>query len=293
MIEYLLLEYNIEFETSLTWSRSPTMIFRSVLGYQLRKLTCVLKNQKCENCILNKTCVYANFFESPIEKNKEVLLGRNRAPHPFTLNVKLVDKKDAILQVLFIGQSRNYIPYITLALERAGKSGVSKSRTKYKIKSVCFDKKNYQFDISTIADVSSKWPKETLEFNYNTVQFVTPCRIKKLGHYLDNININDFIVAIERRIYILDQIYGDGSYKICTNKPNFKSHSINQRWVDLNYYSSRQKESLRIGGVIGKIYFNDPITDYYTQIFKAAEVFNVGKNISMGLGKIVLLKENF
>lgn len=291
MLDYIVLKYRIRFETKVKWNKSPSIIFRSVLGAQLKKLTCVLKQNECESCILNSSCVYACFFESPIEKDKKVLLGRNRSPHPFTLDVKLIDEDKADIKILFIGKSRNYIPYITLALQKAGELGISKSRTHYDLVDVLCNNLSYSFDVNTFPEVSKKWPVEDINLKFNSVKFLTPCRIKKQGHYLNKITANDFFKAIERRIFILDQIYGDGTFKIKNEPFSLKSHSIDQKWVDFNYYSSRQKEALKIGGVIGELLIIDGLDEYTFQLLKAAEIFNVGKNISMGLGKIALSEE--
>lgn len=291
MIDFIKLEYQIKFEGKVFWNKTPSIIFRSVLGAQLKKITCVLKNNKCQECVLRDNCVYACFFETPIDKTHTILLGRDKAPHPFTLNVFLIDALTATVEITFIGKSKNYIPYITLALERAGNEGVSKSRTLYKIIDVKSNNSFFRFDIRTISNFSNSWPLENSEKDFNKIKFLTPCRIKKQGHYLDNILANDFIIAMGRRITILDKIYGDGTFVIKDIEPDIMSCSVNQKWVDLNYYSSRQKTALKIGGVVGELVIPKELDKYYLQIFHAAEIFNIGKNISMGLGKILLLKE--
>ncbi|NCD06525.1 MAG: CRISPR system precrRNA processing endoribonuclease RAMP protein Cas6 [Spirochaetia bacterium] len=291
MFDYIKLEYQIKFERKVFWNKTPSIIFRSVLGAQLKKITCVLKNNKCQECVLKDNCVYACFFETPIDKNHNILLGRDKAPHPFTLNVVLINDISATVEIVFIGKSKNYIPYITLALERAGCEGVSKSRTLFKIINIKNNNSSFNFDIKTISDLSKKWPFDTSLVDFNKIKFLTPCRIKKQGHYLDNILANDFVIAMERRISILDKIYGDGTFVIKDIEPDIISYSLNQKWVDLNYYSSRQKTALKIGGVVGELLIPNEVDKYYLQIFQASEIFNIGKNISMGLGKIILLKE--
>lgn len=293
MIKYFPVEYIINFKETILWNRSPNMIFRSVLGAQLRRITCVIKDNKCESCMLNTSCVYACFFESPISKDKENLLGRNRAPHPFSLNVKLIDNNCAILTIVFIGISRNYIPYITLALERAGNQGISKSKTKYVISKITSNNEIFNFDVKFVYDKSKKWPSNIDNYDFNTVVFNTPCRIKSQGHYLDTVNAMDFIIAMERRVKILDSIYGDNTFTICKHDEELKSISTNQRWTDLNYYSGRQKTAMKIGGVLGSFLVISSINSYYKQIFYASEIFNIGKNISMGLGSVLLTKEVF
>ncbi|MGD1823544.1 MAG: CRISPR system precrRNA processing endoribonuclease RAMP protein Cas6 [Pleomorphochaeta sp.] len=294
MIKYLKLEYIIKFEELVIWNKSPNFIIRSVLGYQLRNLTCVIKSNTCESCMLNSSCVYANFFETPIEKDKINLLGRNKAPHPFTLSVDLLDKDKASIQIIFIGISRNYIPYITLALEKAGENGVSKSRTKFNIEEI----KNantgelFNFDIKLIDKKSSVWPTNINRYESFTIDFITPCRIKSKGHFLNNITIENLLIASERRIVLLDSLYGDSSFLKLNDDKNIKSFSLNQRWVDLNYYSSRQRKALKIGGVVGSIKVNDSLNEYQSQLLNSAEIFNVGKNISMGLGRIGVKKED-
>ena len=292
MIDYFLLNYEIKFIDKIYWDKTPSMIFRSVLGLHLKKLSCVFKNKKCDDCLLNNSCVYANFFETPICKDKDILIGRNKAPHPFTLNVDLLDNNMINVSILFIGKSRNYIPYITLALERAGEQGVAKARTKFKINKIIHKNHLFNFEIDKLSEKIETWPNVSGNFEFDMVKFITPCRIKTKGHYIDFITANDFIEAMERRVLILDTLYGDNKFKLFKeDNLVIESVPLNQKWVDLRYYSSRQNKALKIGGVLGAFRIKSELNEYYKQIFKAAEIFNVGKNISMGLGKVSLLEE--
>lgn len=289
MIKHTKIDYKIKFQNDVIWNKTPSMIFRSVLGMQLKRSTCVLKKNTCCNCPLNSTCVYATFFETPIEKDKEILMGRNFAPHPFTLEVSLLDHNEAIVSIVFIGLSRNYIPYITIALERAGEQGISKSRTGFDIISILNDDEPFEFNLKNLDKKSKEWPNNEDFLEFDLVKFLTPVRIKKQGRYIDKISASDFLLAIERRVKLLDALYGDSSFEFSKDELVCSCEIIDQRWIDLNYYSSRQKSLLKIGGVVGAIKLVDGVDLYHRQLFKAAEVFNIGKNISMGLGSVQLV----
>jgi Uncharacterized conserved protein (DUF2276). len=275
---------------SVVWSKTPSFVFRSLIGMNLHKLTCILRNQEgCALCCLNKTCAYSYFFETHIEKNTSVLQGREKAPHPFVLNYRSVDERHGILSVTFLGVGCNYVPYVSEALIRGERFGIGRNRAQYEIESITSCGKTLNLSSSDFGGGIKHWPMDNHEMNGDFIlKMETPCRIQREGNLIHEITLKDLVVSAYSRMRILEDLYGDG----LDNLPMIDidcvpvSEIIRERWVDKPYYSVRQQEVLKLGGVIGEIRANGPVDASILNYLDAMCLFNVGKNISFGLGKI-------
>lgn len=288
-MKYLKVSYFITFEENPEWGRPPAFVLRSVLGLSLKRLTCALKLQEqCRECILFDSCIYSVFFESNIEKNSISLQGRDKAVHPFVLDILSLKESKAEIQITFIGKATNYIPYINIALENAGKLGVGKKRTKFVVDSILSNGKSFFQNTREIAKSCDTWfPTEIPIKTPKKIILETPCRIKEQGRYISTIDLNSLVKNMERRIKALSEIFCDEVYSLNLSNLTFDSDPVNQRWIEKVYYSSRQHTTMKLGGVVGEIIIiKEKLPIEVTNLIGAMELFHVGKNISFGLGRI-------
>ena len=291
-LKYIKLAYSLNFEEEPIWENPPSFVFRSVLGQSLRNLTCILRQQKnCSECMVRNNCVYSIFFETNINKDSSILEGRNKGAHPFVLEVKCIDKYNIVIEIVFIGKAINYIPYINIALENAGKKGVGRNRAFYKILNI---KAGYDlFDINSIDNEIQQWPTENvIEKSIAAIVLETPCRIKKQGHLISEITLNDLLGSIYLRMQVLYGLFSENSFSpVIDHWASVDCEIVNQRWVEQSYYSSRQQSLMKLGGVVGEIKIQEKLSSQVIQYIEAMELFHVGKNISFGLGKIKVVYE--
>lgn len=282
-MKYLKLRYKILFHENPIWSNPKEFTFRSVLGMNLRKVTCVVRSlSDCSGCIVKNTCVYSTFFETNTDKNLSTLAGRDKASHPF-----IIDFEDDYLYITFLGKALNYIPFINFALGKAGERGIGKNRAKFDITEISVDDKIFIPSPEFVEENAKAWPGDYIVRKKPFVlEMKTPCRIKKKGKYISRISIEDLLVSIYRRMSSLEELFGNGTAIPELNNISIQSIMNDQRWIEADYYSSRQKIKIKLGGVIGKLIVS-PVNDYSVLAYlDAMEKFNVGKNISFGLGKI-------
>ena len=57
-------------------------------------------------------------------------------------------------------------------------------------------------------------------------------------------------------------------------------------WQDIDYYSARQKERLRLGGVVGHLIVEGLFNSQELSLLDFGQIFHAGKNVSFGLGQI-------
>ena len=301
LINYQIFSFNIKIERDIYFQSFPSFIFRSVIGKELRKLSCLFRKKSCNDCDLKFQCAYSRIFESPIEKNTIVLKGRNYASHPFVIstNKKEGEKITEIsLNLTLIGNSLDYFSYIFYSIQKAGESGLFGEKIPYKVKEVLVDKKNIINQGGSInTNFKSKvWKldldKKRVAKKHFIINFKSPLRLKIRGRYRDAFTYSDFLQSVYRRLEILSLLYGKNDQF----KYNFLDLSLNKDetsnlvWKDLKRYSARQGSVIKLGGVVGIMELKGEFTPFELSLLKGAELFHAGKNPSFGLGNIKLLE---
>ena len=283
----------VEFERPVNFSAPPSFMFRSVIGKELRYLSCVLKTQRCPDCPLRGKCAYSVIFEIPIDKSNEYLTGRSNATPPFVFNIDYnlrtgLQRMEIVMTL--IGKGIEYAPYMILAFVRAGQAGIHKERVQYKLVNVLCN--NVQIDLEsprtqeiaphafTFDDIGDTAQREF------RIKFLSPFRYKKGGNYTMDISFADVLTASARRLDCLSGFYGSGArVKYNPSGAVIKTEG-KLYWKDESRYSARQQDKMMLGGVMGEIVVSGAITKQEISFLRGAELFNIGKNISFGLGNI-------
>lgn len=68
---------------------------------------------------------------------------------------------------------------------------------------------------------------------------------------------------------------------------NIALEKSNLSWMDWERYSNRQRERMKLGGVVGKINFTGSLGKFLPYLH-LAEHIHVGKETTFGLGKIAV-----
>jgi len=296
-IDYQLLNLHLSFEKNIQFKNLPTFYFRSILGNELHRLVCLFKQRSCSSCALRFQCAYSYIFESPLPHENPVLKGRNYASHPFVLFTDAVPNTSVNkinLSITLIGESRKFLPLIYLAIKNGGERGIFKARVKYEIKDVYIDEFiGINEDGQIIIPPKTKaWTlkNEDSEIKRGKVfiEFLSPFRYKKNGRLMEKIEFNDVLLAIKRRMEILFGLYMRPSKVLPIEFGDFDIQYSNAQlqWTDYSRYSARQKQAMRMGGVTGILTVEGAFDSSVIQMLKGAEIFHIGKNTSLGLGKI-------
>jgi hypothetical protein len=295
-ISYRQVRILIRFARKVDFKIPPVFIMRSVLGKELRRLVCLFRERRCADCGLKFTCAYSWIFETPIEKTTEVLAGRDRASHPFLMSCD-TDPRDTAdyftLNLTLIGKGIEYLPYIYYALVRAGAAGLFKERIPFKVGEV---KAAGRSIVEGEDRIDTSWGIETWEPDGEEfadtaavrVKLLTPLRLKVNGRFAMDFPYGDFIRALERRAEILTGLYGEGGRFEAKNSNDGPPRitTKNLKWLDLDYYSARQGERLKLGGLVGEFEAAGKFSGRELSLFRFGELFHVGKNVSFGLGRI-------
>ena len=272
----------------------PVFIFRSVIGKELYKLSCILRTQKCETCPVNKHCIYAKIFTTPVSSN-ETFKG-NKKPHPFTLSVDLPlnqNVESAVLKIRMIGETYKLFPYLFFAVKQAGEKGIFRDRIKFQIENVYGNYKKlfiekdrldleltpYNWELNL-----SKTPAQPKKIK---ILFKTPAKITRDKKLVRNLDYEEFIKNGLRRLKLLSFFYGENpdvyiDLKEFLNMDFREKALINTR--SYRYFSFRQNKAVNMKGFVGEIEVEKEFLPVELSLLKGIETFGIGKATSFGFG---------
>lgn len=304
-LTYTKYDFTLKFASPILFDVYPLFVIRSVLGDKLRSICCMAKNVLCPDCIFNKTCAYSWIFETILDKENESVPGRDRGSHPYFISfpkngsINFQEKTDTFSFTLtLIGKANEYFPYIFEALKRAGKSGLLKGRIQYKIESVfAFEEKLTDEEENLIKKAEQK--DFSMEINAKSksnqtflINLKSPFRLLVEKKVMKTFTSNQFFFSALRRIRSLCSMYGEIN-ESDLERPVFCENSVsdeNFTFLDLERWSSRQKKTMKIGGIFGNCKISGEISDVEEKLFEVAELFGIGKNNSLGLGQVFVQK---
>jgi len=299
-VQFLPLNFTLQFEEPITSDVPPLFIVRSLLGSNLHDICCIAHRNSCQQCEHNSTCIYAQVFDTIVEKDNEVVRGRERAPHPFTISVEDWRKPvhDSLtFTIVLLGKAIEYASYIAGAFQRGQDRGFGKHRIPYSITSVVSagnsllsSQENFSFQQS-IRDwkPSNSWEDQQYTGRV-LIKLKSPLRFKERGTYTDTFTPSSLLSCFQRRMETLCLLYGLVQERE-NIKPVFEIVAQDTVWKDYPHYSARQRTSMYLGGVMGDLELVGEFSAYELDLFSFCELFQAGKNTSFGFGKLSVWRQ--
>ena len=258
-------------------------------------MCCIAHQNRCPECMYNRTCAYAFLFETILPTDNEVTPGRDRASHPFVFTNGTLKTGEKISEYEFtitlLGKAVDYLPYIYTAFVRAGEDGVFKSRTKFEITGVMAGGKNILLDSEHLntSVPSENWQPDNNHSEHNgevLVELKTPLRFKYNGKYGTDFSAQEFMSCLYRRAKTLCGLYGlvDYMFEYLQNN-DITIADANLKWLDEQHYSARQKNAMKLGGVSGILKLKGRFSAFDQNLLEFNRLFNAGKNTNFGLGQ--------
>lgn len=259
-------------------SKPPYFIgsqLRGALGYALKKVTCINPSYSCEGCFAASNCLYHEFYE---EKNSF---------HKYRFDFEL-GKEYYDFNLYLFDSACSKLPYVVSALHMMlTQIGVGKEREIHK------DFTMFINDVECFADGKLSLPKDFIKklqidgFRPDiTLKFSTPLRIKKENRFVrgDELELVGIINSIyQRQMKLLVREHKKFPYEI---KGDIVSKEL--KFVELTRQSNRQKTTMNMGGIMGKIKIKNLNKECY-EVLKVGELIGVGKQTVFGLGKIKVI----
>jgi hypothetical protein len=279
--------------------------FRGAFGHALKKAMCVNRKSECAECLLAEKCLYATTFENshdPNPKPKRIAA----PPLPYMILPPSTSRTDFRHGDLFqfelrlFGNVNDFLPYFIFAVEQMGKQGIGKRtgecRGRFSLQSVSTGNQLiFQDQTGKLDQGPHDNPFEIAPLNGGppgrlTLTINTPLRLKFENQYQADLPFHLLVRAMLRRISSLFGHYGGGEpaldYRELVRQANsVETIDAQLKWYDWKRYSNRQKRSMLMGGIIGKVTYHGDIATYLP-LLEAARHFHLGKQTTFGLGSI-------
>jgi hypothetical protein len=234
-------------------------------------------------------------------------------PHPFVLEPPLglisevTPGQTITLRLLLLGRAIEYLPHFAYAMKLMGENGLGPKRSRFRLSAV--DEIQWPTGSSRplFRDGENRmgtpgspvtWQDirqidEANSIDFLRLELVTPVRIKFAGEFVKQLDLHHLVRNLLRRISALCYFHCNGEngldYRgMITRSQNVLTHERHLAWVDQERYSSRQQETMKMGGVVGRLELAGELTEFMP-LLRLGELVHVGKGTSFGLGKFRII----
>jgi CRISPR-associated endoribonuclease Cas6 len=285
--------------------------FRGAFGHVFKEIACTCPKGKNNRIIHYGHCPYAYIFETHSNGNINTIVSSEDIPRPFIIssdnNKQYYSPGERFsIKVTLIGRSIDYIEYFLYVLFHMGKRGFGKGREDAELRQVFLVNEEGDFQnqifikdrIGAIGDILTGNEIITIEGNKSKLRlyFISPTRLKHQGQYVDTPEFHIVFRSAVRRITSLLYYHHGGQQLDIDFKELFqKAEGVklvesDVTWYDWERYSNRQKERMKLGGIVGKATYEGDLEPFIPWL-QLAEWTHIGKNTTFGLGKIKVVYE--
>lgn len=299
LIHLPIVRYTFSFKVieTINFPEYAGSMLRGAFGRALRKISCMTKLQDCKVCPLYRSCPYPAIFETPAPEFHPIQ-NFSQVPNAYIIEPPAWGSRTynvgdlLIFNLVLYGQVLNQLPLITYAWQRAFNYQVGKGKAE--LIDICYIN-NEKNSISVYqAGRIIEHPKmlaipNTLISNMD-LKLLTPMRLQANGRALsvEEISLERMIIGLAKRIILLSEFHSTQTINIDFTKLKNEIAMISEQkhlsWRNWIRYSSRQKQKMQLGGVIGDWQlFN--ISPQIQKLLFLGQWLHCGKNASFGLGK--------
>ena len=266
----------------------------------------------CAPCPLVRVCPVA-FLVAPLREDDQK--GGDQRPRPYTVRPPLDGARTyapgdpLAFELTLIGQAAQLFPYVVLAAQALEEHGLGRRlpalngrRGRLEILEIAAvnpltgaqqtlyerGKRTVQAPGLPITPDDVRAYAATLPGDRITLAFRTPLRLIDDQQLVKRITLRPLIQRLMRRLDDLCIAYGDGPLRIDFRALLDQAAQVQTiddctRWVDVVSFSSRQRRSTPIGGLVGSATFAGDLTNL-RELLVWGSLIHVGKNAVKGDG---------
>lgn len=274
---------------------------RGAFGTALRDASCITRARDCEGCALLAACSYAKVFEPRPPAHGQTLASINQAPRPYVIEPPEWGERDyqpgdiLSFQIVLAGSALDQLPLILWAFDKALNKGVGKgdgTATLTRVTHIAPEQENLVMDApgAAVARHDTRLPlTPNLAGDTVTLHFHAPLRLQNQGRRAsaDEHTPRRLLAALIRRVALISEYHGAGALPLDFKDLAQRAESLGSekelRWRDWSRYSSRQKQKIDLGGVIGRWRLTGEIAPFMP-FLHLGQWLHVGKEATFGLG---------
>ncbi len=275
--------------------------WRGAFGHALKRLVCVTRNERCDECLLYRSCVYPYVFETPPAPGEHLLKNASAAPHPFVLTLPFPARDtdgDVELGITLFGKGNAQLAYLVYAFRQAAEEGV-RPYGPLKLERVFQEQPLGAGEWKSIFVA----PSQLIPYAPTPVPAApppaitrivleTPLRLRHEDRYVaaEQCAAGDLLRNVIRRISLLSYFHAGESlvedFPALTEQtrqvPMLEKEVV---WRDWTRFSGRQQTKLKMGGLLGWMVADFRAFPDLWRFLWLGQYTHVGKGTSMGLGR--------
>ena len=293
-------------------------LLRGQFGAALRQVACMTRQPTCAGCPLLRTCLYTRVFEAP-PPPAHALQKFSNIPNAFVMEPPLATPDLApadlragdplVFHMVLAGAAITQLPLIVFAWQRALAQGLTRERASADLHSVEWlddqggAQRIWEASAPTLLEHKATITAPPMDatdaspLTGITLRIHTPLRLQHQGHPLraDHLTPRVLVAALARRMALVMEFHaGQSQWGAAVPPLVQRAESMTDQrdlhWHDWTRYSSRQRQEMTLGGVLGRWTLRgDPATlaALWPWLW-LGQWLHVGKNATMGMGAYTL-----
>lgn len=293
-------QFNCQVKTPLRLNHYSGSMLRGAFGRALRELSCVTKMDNCKACLLYRQCTYPKIFETPPPIHSD-LQNFSAIPSPFIIEPPPIGKtnlqvgEDFSFGLVLIGQAISHLPLIIYAWQTALQQGLGKEHATVALQTVLFEPHQlaeqviYHNQGNQLLAVPQFEPPALAPVERLKIQLLTPLRIQQRGQVLSHaMQGRDFLMALVRRYYLLQEFHSEPyqapDFSALAQQAEGIQCKTQFHWYEWQRYSSRQKQKMVFGGVLGELELTGDLSAFLP-LLALGQWLHVGNKTTFGMGR--------
>ena len=283
-------------------------MWRGLFGKALWEIACLTRERECKTCDHLASCAYPLLFEAP----GSVLpwAGGSQAPSAWLVepdtgcNQQYPAGSRLFVDFVLIGRGQSHLPLVVMAWQRGLAQGVGSARVVGHLDALWFldgadgtptyqaysPEDGWQLSGNGLVRI----PPMPINQQEVSIELQTPLRIKRNSDLIGprDMDAGVFLDAVVRRTSLLARAHAGGFPDVDFHKIKTVARTLNMtatelHWQDWTRYSSRQNDTMQMGGLMGEIRLSGNL-EVFWPFLHVAQWTHVGKATSFGLGRIRL-----
>jgi len=295
-------------------------LLRGLFGAALRHLACMTRQSTCGGCPVQASCPYTRIFEPMPPPDGHKLQAFNAIPSAYVVEppppvttrtsagsaypAQLEEGQELVFDMVLTGVALEQMALVIYAWQRALAHGLTKSRCPADLMKVewvdCTGTPHLIWSIE-----QPRIPGHPAYLNLppapeaNALQLhiYSPMRLQQQGHPIKPAHLTPraLLTTLARRVALVLEFHANqpqwGALVSGISEQAQQLHDSRElHWFDWVRYSSRQRQEMTLGGVLGRWTLRGP-AEIMTSIWPwlwLGQWLHVGKNASFGMGGYVL-----
>ncbi len=298
-IRYIKLHFTFVIMEDTEMPVYKTSMFRGGMGEMLLRKNCI-RDRKCEACDFESECLVRRTMYSKMEIQPKFMTAGDSVGYIVECEdyrENLFEGDEIKLNLILFGKNIVYFNQYLDAFYTLGQIGVGKMQSRYAIKSITNSKgqsilEDYnvqmsRYEIQGVRDYAAYRMAQLKRTAPDKlcIKLQTPLALKKQGKLMENFDMEVFLNAVRRRLYMLNCFEGiesDANNIYPGEVPLYKIEELYQNTVPR--YSFRKQEKMNLRGFRGSIIMEIP-SEEILRLLLIGELIHVGGNTSFGFGR--------